>query len=266
MQATNRTLSREAVASKRASLRAKLKTLRQKLACTQPELAEAIGVPYSYVNLIENRSGTCNVDRAEAVVKKAYEQFGAPYEDVTAMEQMTLPALTRTTTPSASPGPAEVDPELFSRGATRSETARRIRMFKEEFGLKPAELAHLFGLSGGHEYILRTGRETSGLDTRKKVLAIIDRETSKRRGTSSTTPSTATTTAPALPVTAGNTAPAPEANTVNTQAKALADTVVSPATLVRNQLGLAGAINFDFKTRHIFSQLPDGTILVVKES
>lgn len=242
---TNVTMSREQIQAKRAALREKLKALRTKLACTQPELAEAIDVPYSYVNLIENRSGSCNVQRAEAVVKKAYQQFGAPYEDISAMQQMTLAGFSRN-------APAEIDPEIAGRGATRSETARRINAFKDEFRLRPPQLAQIFGVSGGHEYVLRTGKDNTSLEIRKKVLAIIDHETAKRRN--SVPPRLV---APPVQPTVVASAPVPSV-------VASTDTVMSPAVLVYSAAALHTAIDFDFKTKHQFSKLPDGTILVVK--
>lgn len=244
---TASTVTAEEAKALRLVLRDKLKTLRQKLTCSQPELADAIGVSRSYINLIENVNNSCNLQHAEEVVKKAYSQFGAPYEDVTAMQQLTLPALVRN-------APADVDPELFSRGVTKSETARRINLFKDEFRLRPPQLAQLFGVSGGHEYVLRTGREHTSPEMRRKVLAIIDRETAKRRAAAHTVNHTPR---------ASPTTPAPVAVAAEASGQ---DTVMSPAVLVRNVSALINALDFDFKTRHQFSKLPDGTILVVKEA
>lgn len=221
----------------REKIGAKLRALREKLNCTQDDLAKTLNLNRGYISQIEVGYSGIALQRATDTVRAAYSQFGEQFEEPS-MQQIQLPI-----TVSA---PGEVDFSNVPPEYTESAVAKRVQAFQQEFALRPKQLADLFGLSSGHEYVIRTGRHGSSLYARKNTLSVIDRETEIRRANRATARPRGPSTTPITP------------------APTQSDVAV-PAVLVKDAASLLATLACDFATRHRFQKLPDGSYLVVKE-
>lgn len=239
------TTTASSTTAQRNTLAQKLRALRQTAGCTQAEIADALAIKKGYVAHIESAYPRLDIERVEALVKKAHEYFSVPFAPPAAV------------TPVAPP--AEVDnsvtatPAAVPLGISREAVAGRIRQFQEEFNVSIPELAHMFRLSEGHTYVIRTARPGASHQTLRNIVAILDRETAARR--SRRTGARRNGVTPPEPVAA----PIVSAATVTTGT----DTVI-PAILVRDATTLLTAIDYDFQTQHRFQKLPDGSYLIVK--
>lgn len=241
----------------RVRLRNKLLALRKQVNCSQQEIADLIGIKHSYAALLESSRKKYDVIKAEALIRKAYTALGVDF-DATPVPVAQMAFTFNQAAPST---PAEIDPEILTR-LTPQEVSRRIKEFAQEFTLLPDDLARLFGVSRGHEYILRSGRSPSGIKMRRKVIQIIAKMSARWRAEAAAR-DTNTHTAPVrneAPVIA---APAPMVTPPPPVIKAT-DTVI-PAVLVKDEASLISALSFDFTTKHRLQRLPGGAILVSKE-
>lgn len=253
----------------RAQYRTLMKDLRKKLECSQDALADSIGVTRSYVNLIEGQHSTCSLTTIDSVVRKAYAQYGVPLDNIPKLP------------------PAEVDSEVLTAAPTnetvaalvknsRPAVAHAMETFRKEFNVPVGEMYDLLGLSQGHGYLLRYARQGPSTKLRTQVIAKLEAETARRRAA----PSTATSEAKPEDTSAKAKTEVKETKAKETKAKvteapaakpaAVATPVtrtdeVIPAMVVPNLAALATALSFDFRTKHRFQTLPDGSILVAKE-